>query len=75
MKLQVLQEASHIKNTVVLISQHIQCLHLMSSQVACILASLENQFQPQTILGTNYLPDYLSVSYDSGTIQSQQYIF
>ena len=49
----VLQEAGHIKNTVVLTFQHIQCLHLMYSQV-----------QQQIILDPDYFPDYLSVSYD-----------
>ena len=30
----MLQEAGHIKNTVVSIFQHTQCLHLMNSEVA-----------------------------------------
>ena len=35
----VLQEAAHIKNTVVLIFRHIQFLHLMNSEVAWVLVS------------------------------------
>ena len=38
----MLQEAANIKNTVVLISLHIQCLHLMNSEVAWILVSSES---------------------------------
>ena len=59
---------SHIKNThwnaVVLIFRYIQCLHLMNSEVAWVLVSLGTQVQPQKILDPDYLPDYLSVSYD-----------
>ena len=60
----MLQEAGHIKNTVVLISRHIQCLHLMNSEVAWVLLSSGTQVQPQIILDPNYLSDYLSVFYD-----------
>ena len=60
----MLQEAGHIKNTVVLIFRHIQCLHLMYSEVAWILVSSGTQAQPQIILNPDYFPDYLSVSYD-----------
>ena len=60
----MLQEASHIKNTVFFIFRYIQCLHLMYSEVAWVLVSSETQFQPQIILVPDYLPDYLSVSYD-----------
>ena len=35
----VLQEAGLIKNTVVLIFQHIQCLHVMYSELAWVLVS------------------------------------
>ena len=62
--LEVHQEAGHIKNIVVLISRHIQCLHLMNSEVAWALVSSGTQVQPQIILDPHYLPDYLSVSYD-----------
>ena len=60
----MLQEAGHIKNTVVLIFRHIQCLHLMNSEVPWFLVSSGSQIQPQKILDPDYLPDYLSVSYD-----------
>ena len=60
----MVQEAGHIKNTVILIFQHIQCLHLMYSEVAWVLLSSGTQVQPQIILDPDYLPDYLSVSYD-----------
>ena len=60
---------SHVNNTVVLIIltfQHIQCLHLMYAEVAWVLVSLGTQVEPQIIPDPDYLPDYLSVSYDSG---------
>ena len=60
----VLEEADHIKNTVVLIFRYIQCLHLMYSVVALVLVSSGTQVQPQIILDPDYLPNYLSVSYD-----------
>ena len=60
----MLQEAGHIKNTVVLIFQYIQCLHLMDSEVAWILVSSGTQVHPQITLNPDYLPEYLSVSYD-----------
>ena len=59
----ILQEAGHIKNTVVLIFQYFQCLHLVNSEVAWVLIS---SAQLQIILDPDYLPDYLSVSYDYG---------
>ena len=59
-----LQEVAHMKNTVVFIFQHIQCLHLMDSEVAWVLVSSGTQVQPQIILDSDYLPDYLSVSYE-----------
>ena len=46
------------------IFRHIQCLHLMYSEVAWVLVSSETQVQPQTILKPDFLPDYHSVSYD-----------
>ena len=60
----MLLEAGHIKNAVVLIFQHIQCLHLMNSDVAWVLASWGSQVQLQIMLNPDYLSDYLSVSYD-----------
>ena len=58
------EEAGHIKNTVVLIFPHIQCLHWMYSEVAWVLVSSVTQVQPQIMLDPDYLLDYLSVSYD-----------
>ena len=55
----MVQEACHMKNTVVLIFPQIQCLHLTNSVVAWVLVSLGAQVQ--TILDPDYLPDYLSV--------------
>ena len=60
----MLQEAGQIKNTIVLIFRHIQCLHLMHSEVAWVLVFSGTQLQPQIILDPNKLPDYLSVFYD-----------
>ena len=60
----MLLEGDHIKNTVVLIFPHIQCLHLMNSDVPWVLVSSGTQVQPQIILDPDYLPDYISVSYD-----------
>ena len=36
-----LQEADHIKNTIVLIFWHIQCLHLINSRVASVLVFID----------------------------------
>ena len=36
----------------------------MTSEVAWVLVSSGTQVQPQIILDPDYLPDYLSVSYD-----------
>ena len=36
----------------------------MNSEVALVLASKGTQVLPQVILDSDYLPDYLSVSYD-----------
>ena len=60
----MLQEAGHIKNKVVLVFRHIQCLHLMNSEIAWVLVSSGTQVQPQIILNPDYIPDYLSVSYN-----------
>ena len=48
----------------ILTFQHIQCLHLMYAEVAWVLVSSGTQVQPQIILDPDYLPDYLSISYD-----------
>ena len=61
----------HINNTVVLAIltfRHIQCLHLMYADVAWVLVSLGTQVQPQIMLDPEYLPDYISVSYDYASI-------
>ena len=58
------QEAGHIKNTVVLILRHIQSLHLMNSEVAWVLVSSGSQVQSPIVLDPDYIPDYLSVSYN-----------
>ena len=68
----MVQEAGHIKNTAVLIFLQIQCLYLMYSEVAWVLVYSGTQVQPQIILDTDYLPDYLSVSYDYALIQVLQ---
>ena len=36
----------------------------MNSEVVWVLVSSESQVQPQKILEPDYLPEYLSVSYD-----------
>ena len=36
----------------------------MYAEVACVLVSLGTQVQPQVILNPDYLPDYLTDSYD-----------
>ena len=43
---------------------HIQCLHLMYTEVAWVLVSSVTRVQPQIILDPDYFLDYLSVSYD-----------
>ena len=60
----VAQEADHLKNTDVLVFVHIQCKHLMYSEVAWVIVSSGTQFRPQIILDPDYLPDCLSVSCD-----------
>ena len=40
------QEAGYIKIVVVLIFQHIQCLHLMNYEVAWVLVSSRTQGHP-----------------------------
>ena len=61
----MLLEAGHIENTVVLTFRHIQCLHLVVTEVAWVLVSSGTQLQLQKILDPDYLPDYLSVYYDN----------
>ena len=65
----MLQEAGHIKNTVVLIFRYIQCLHSMNSEVAWVLVSSGTQVQPQIIFDPDQLPDYLSISYDYDSME------
>ena len=59
----MLKEAGHIRNTVVLIFRHIQCLHLLYSEVAWVLVSSPTQVQLEIMLDPFYLPYYHSVSY------------
>ena len=58
------QEDGHVNGTVVLIIRHIHCLHWMYSEVAWVLVSSGTQVHLQIILNPDYLPNYLSVSYD-----------
>ena len=60
----LLQEGGHMQNTVLLISRHIQCLHLMNSEVVWVIVYSGTQVQPQIIVNPDYLPDFLSLSYD-----------
>ena len=60
----MLQKSGQIKNTVAMIFWHIQCLHLMNFEAAYVLVPSGTQVQPQIILDSDYLPDYLFVSYD-----------
>ena len=57
-----------MKNIVTLIFPQIyisqQFLHLMYSEVAWVLVFLRIQIHPQIIPNPDYLPDYLSVSYE-----------
>ena len=57
----------------ILTFQHIQCLHLMYAEVAWVLVSSGTQVQPQIIPDPDYLPDYLSVSYDYVTMEEALY--
>ena len=69
----MLQEADNLKNLVVLIIQHIQCLPLMYSEVAWIQVSLGNHVKPLIILDPDYPPDYLSISCDYGLLVQNNY--
>ena len=60
----MLKEAGHIRNTNVLIVWHIWCFHLMYAEVAWVLVKLGTQVQPQIIVDLEFLPEYLSDSYD-----------
>ena len=40
----------------------------MNSEVAWVLVSSETQVQPQIMLDPDYLPNYLSISYDYAEI-------
>ena len=53
-----------MNNAVVLIFRYFQYLHLMYFEVAWVLASSVTKVQPQIILEPDYLPEYISVSYD-----------
>ena len=67
---------SRINTTVVLtilVFQHIQFLHLMYAEVAWVLVPSGPQVQPQIIPDPDYLPDYLSVSYDYVTMEEALY--
>ena len=44
--------------------RHIQFLHLMYAEIVWVLVSSGTQVQPQVILDSDYLPEYLSDSYD-----------
>ena len=59
----MLQEADHIKNIVVFIFRQ------MNSEVDWVLVSSEIQVLPQIILDPDYLPDYLSNSYNYEQVQ------
>ena len=65
------QEAGHIKSTIALIFRHIQCLHLMYSEVSLVLVSSGTQVQPQIIHHPDYFPDYFFISYDYGLIHAK----
>ena len=51
----MLQEAGHIKNTVLLDFQHIQCLDLMNSEVDCVIVSSGTLVQPEIVLDQDYI--------------------
>ena len=53
-----------MNNAVVLIFRYFQYLQLMYFEVAWVLASSVTKVQPQIILEPDYLPEYISVSYD-----------
>ena len=57
----MLEEAGQIKNTVVLIFRHIECLHVMNFPMDWEWVSSKNQVLRGILLDPGYLPDYLSV--------------
>ena len=66
----VLKEAGHIKNTAILIFQHIQCLHLMCSfEVAWVLVSSNSSSAANNT--HSRLTSKLSISYDYVLINLQ----
>ena len=65
-KILALQEFDHIKNTVVLLLSHIECLHLMDCEITWVLVFSGTQIKPQIIIDTYYLLDYLFFSYYYG---------
>ena len=74
----MLQEAGHIKNTVYLIFQRIQCLNLMNSEVAWVLVSLGHQVLLQIILDPDYLlgyPWFLMTMFEHNSSKSHNILF
>ena len=61
-----------MKNTVGLIFRHIQCIHLMYSEVVGVLVSSGTQVQSQIIFDPDYVPEYPSVSYDYDEIKKDK---
>ena len=57
-----------------LIFWHIQLLHLIDSEVAWEHVSSETEVKSKIILEPDYLPDYLSVSYDFAIMDSVRYL-
>ena len=58
-EISVLQDADHIKNTVVRVFPHIQYFNLMYFEVSWTLVSLGTLAWLQIILDRDNLPDYL----------------
>ena len=54
------------------IFRYFQCLHLMYSEVACVLVFFGIQVQSLIILEPDYLLNYLSVLYDYGKNRHKQ---
>ena len=57
-----------------MISWYFQCLYLMYSEVAWLLVSSETQVHPQIILKPDYLPHYISVSYEYNHIMAVRFV-
>ena len=47
----------------------IKCFYFMYSEIASVPVSSGTQVQPQVIPDTDYIPDYLFVSYDLGQMK------